>query len=302
MINAIMTRCDARYQTEAHCNSCEHCTYGQFCPHNCADCLDYIHTPTHAPLGAPQRNYDCRHMADYYVCKYTCRYVSEMIYAFRRLQSITNKEHIQVLSFGCGPCTDLMALDYLRNEGTFNFNTLQFLGVDYSQEVWQNVHNDINNQRPQGVDVHFYYQDVCDFIANLVQSRWIPDLVTFQYFFSDMQKHSQWQEISRFIREFSEFANNNMSSGSYIVLNDINLSIRYGGGREYFDELFNYLINCDNRLGRFRNDNPGRTAYRYGELSDGEFPSNNNLFDLRPWAYYSPYDTCASAQMLIKRR
>lgn len=302
MINAIMTRCDVRYQTGNNRNGCEHCTYGQFCPHNCADCLNHIHTPTRAPQGAPQRNYDCRHMADYYVCKYSCRYASEMIYAFQRLQSIEHKEHIKVLSFGCGPCTDLMALDYLRKEGTLNFNTLQFLGVDYSQEVWQNVHADIEDQTPGDVEVHFYYQDACDFMGAIARGEWIPDLVTFQYFFSDMQKHSEKQKILEFIRVFSEFANNNMSSGSYIVLNDINLSVGLGGGREYFEKLYNLLINCDKRYGRFRNDNPGKKTFKYGDYSVGEFKLNNNFFDLRPWAYYNPFDSCASAQMLIKRR
>lgn len=43
------------------------------------------------------------------------------------------------------------------------------------------------------------------------------------------------------------------------------------------------------------------TETPYGEGSDGEFPDNANCFDLMPWKAYSPFDTCASAQMIIKK-
>lgn len=39
------------------------------------------------------------------------------------------------------------------------------------------------------------------------------------------------------------------------------------------------------------------SGYPYGR----EFPENANLFDLSPWRSYSPFDTCASAQMIIKK-
>ena len=44
-----------------------------------------------------------------------------------------------------------------------------------------------------------------------------------------------------------------------------------------------------------------RRGYPYGENSDGEFPKNENRFDWSPWEKYSPFDTCASAQMIIKK-
>lgn len=57
--------------------------------------------------------------------------------------------------------------------------------------------------------------------------------------------------------------------------------------------------------GRFCNDNSTSfyypRGYTYGEDSAGEFPNNKNRFDLTPWRAYSPFDTCASAQMIIKK-
>lgn len=72
--------------------------------------------------------------------------------------------------------------------------------------------------------------------------------------------------------------------------------------------LIDYTKKLDNsicRKGRFCNDNATSMyyprGYTYGEDSDGEFPDNANCFDLMPWKAYSPFDTCASAQMIIKK-
>lgn len=75
--------------------------------------------------------------------------------------------------------------------------------------------------------------------------------------------------------------------------------------RDYFDQLRNKLCSSISRKGRFCNDNSKSIyyprGYPYGENSDGEFPKNKNRFDWSPWEKYSPFDTCASAQMIIKK-
>ena len=100
MIQTILSNCDRRY--DVNCTHCVDCSYGEYCPHNCEICLDYIHNPRHALEGAPRRKYDCVHMADVYTCKYVCRYTSEIIYALKRFKDFINRDRIKVLSFGCG--------------------------------------------------------------------------------------------------------------------------------------------------------------------------------------------------------
>lgn len=304
MIEDILRQCDTRQLAHKGCH-CQQCTYDVFCPTNCEKCLDYIHNPSHAPVGAPDRKYDCTHMADFYTCKYSCRYTSEMIYALRRLRDLSTLPSLRVLSFGCGPCTDLFALEYLCSNGCFSFENIEYRGIDYSKDVWSNIHHDLKALQTDNFKIKFYYQNACEIIETISQGAWIPNLVVFQYVFSDMKKHTDSQEISRFIDSFSDFFNDKMLPKSYIVLNDINLSINYGGGREYFDRLYNKLENAIMRKGRFRDDNARSSfyphGYTYGEESDGEFPDNSNLFDLIPWHMYSPFNTCASAQMLIKK-
>ena len=112
MLNTILSYCDARYETDFE--QCEDCSYGEYCPHDCEKCLDYIHNPTHSKTGAPDRKYDCTHMADFYTCKYSCRYASEIMYAIERCVDLHKLQELRVLSFGCGPCTDLFAIDELH--------------------------------------------------------------------------------------------------------------------------------------------------------------------------------------------
>ena len=305
MISQFLSTCDKRYQNTQSCDSCDDCSYKDFCPHDCEKCLDFIHTPSHAPDGAPNRKYDCDRMADFYVCKYTCRYTSEMIYALRRLKDLSNKQSIKVLSLGCGPCTDLLALEYLQAKREYSFANLEYRGIDYSEDVWKEIHTNIKSLSPDGIVAKFYYQDICDFIDKIGKGAWVPDLVTFQYFLSDLHKHSATTAVNNFIKSFAQFANDHMASNSYIVMNDINLGAGYGGGRDYFDTLYSLLTSCTCRRGRFCNDNSRSPfyprGYTYGDDDDGEFPCNKNMFLLSQWTAYSPFDTCASAQMLIKK-
>lgn len=303
MLQTILSRCDERYRN--HQDHCSECSYGEFCPHDCERCLDFIHNPGHAPSGAPDRKYDCTNMADMYTCKYSCRYTSELIYALRRFADLKNQEQIRVLSFGCGPCTDLFALDYLKQHNEMCFQSIEYRGIDYSREVWRPIHNDILSFEDERRRINFYYADMCDIIHEIARGRWTPNLIVFQYVFSDMHKHTQENEIANFIEVFAQYYNEKVLPGSYTVLNDVNLSKSYNGGREYFDQLFSHLVSSSMRKGRFCNDNAKSQfyprGYTYGNDSDDEFASNRNLFDLQPWQRYSPFNTCASAQMLIKK-
>ena len=120
MLNKILSRCDARYEKPEN-EQCEDCSYGECCPHDCEKCLDFIHDPSHAPEGAPDRKYDCTHMADFYTCKYSCRYASEIMYALELCKDLHFLRDFKVLSFGCGPCTDLFAIDALRECGVISY-------------------------------------------------------------------------------------------------------------------------------------------------------------------------------------
>ena len=185
------------------------------------------------------------------------------------------------------------------------FKSLEYRGIDYSKDVWACIHNDIKEATDDNYKIRFYYIDMCDIIHTISQSSWTPNLIVFQYVFSDMHKHTGASGITEFINTFSHFYNEKVLPKTYTILNDINLSKAYGGGREYFDQLYAKLDSSTARRGHFCNDNARYSfnprGYPYGDDSDGEFPDNRNLFNLSALSSYSPFNTCASAQMLIKK-
>ena len=209
-------------------------------------------------------------MMDFYVCKYAHKYTSELIYAFSLLKDLKVKRHLKVLSIGCGPCTDLLALDYLVRAGEYGFVTLDYQGVEINTEIWNNIYDNIYDLKPQSWSFEVIPRDICDYIDTLLRQDWKPDLIVLQYVFSDMRKHTPSQTITTMIDSLALFIDS-CEKNTYIVCNDI---------RYHFNN-----INKSNH-------------FDYGD----EYGSNDlivvpgdNLDD------YQPYKSCASAQMIIKK-
>ena len=49
MLQTILTECDKRQENK--CTQCTDCKFGEFCPHDCEKCLEYIHFPKRVPQG-----------------------------------------------------------------------------------------------------------------------------------------------------------------------------------------------------------------------------------------------------------
>ena len=182
-----------------------------------------------------------------------------------------------------------------------HYEELDYRGVDYSEDVWKLIHTDIKAFETENVKINFWYNDICAEIYAITQGSWRPDLIVFQYVFSDMHKNSGEAKTNSFIEAFANYYNEKVELKTYLLLNDVNLGKGYGGGREYFDSLYNRLIIASGAKGQFCNDNSRSNRYPRGYPYGGEMRDNKNLFDIRKWQKYSPYDTCASALMLIKK-
>lgn len=211
LIDTIVNYCNDQYKKKK-CNSC---TYEEHCPDRCDRCLHYIHTPTAAP--AP-RQYDCPNMANFYTCKYSYKYMSELIYALERLKDLRDKKHLRVMSIGCGPTTDLFALDYLKEIGVYQFETLEFRGVDSAKDVWMNIHKQTKLYNEEKYNAKFYYKDITELINTIVTVKWVPDLIVFQYVFSDMEKYCPQEKLRSFISKIGEFINSAMDANTYTFL------------------------------------------------------------------------------------
>lgn len=290
MIDNLVNLSDVRFKK----SKCWFCSYRNNCPHDCGKCLHYIHTPNIAP--AP-RKYDCGRMCDYYVCKYSHKYMSELYYAFQNLEDLKHIENLKVLSIGCGPCTDMLALDYLKQSRVYNYSTLEYRGIEIDTTIWKKIHNDIGDLVPDTYDINIINYDACLYVDQLLEQEWKPNLIVFQYVFSDMQKHSKEEKIEHLIETIGKYISQ-CPNNTYIVCNDINLSRRFNGGREFFDMLLN-KIPCETQYIQCHFNNSNKNGhFNYGQ----EYKSNKLICPIPTSIQcYEPFTSCASAQMLIKK-
>lgn len=140
-----------------------------------------------------------------------------------------------------------------------------------------------------------------EFVDVIVQHNWVPDLIIFQYVFSDMYKHFGQKEIEIFIEKLASYLNASINKPIYILANDINLSTLYDGGREFFD-LLDLKIQSPKIVRKMHFDNLNRDRhFEYGE----EYQSNELIFcdiSSKIKGAYEPFESCASAQILIKKQ
>lgn len=295
LLYELVERCHYRNENEITHEQCGECSYGCDCPRNCLTCLEYVHFPHVAPK---LRTYDCTHMADHYYCKYSFRYASEIVYGLRQFADIREKTHLKVMSVGCGPCTELAAIDYMRQTNELEFETLEFIGIDPLSDVWEPIWADIEDYF--GTGIRFLNRSILELIDVIVEQDWVPDLIIFQYVFSDMYKHNEQRDIEDFIEKLVDFLNEQTDKSIYILANDTNLSRRYSGGREFFDSLTRSMEE-PKYIRRRHFDNRNRpNHYNYGD----EYPTNALVFEdisREIQRTYDPFCSCASAQILIKK-
>lgn len=78
LMETVVKFCHEEY-VNSECNNCNHAVT---CPGgrkgNCKNCLEEVHYPAKYPNG--KKDYDCIRMLQFYVCDYTAKYASEILY------------------------------------------------------------------------------------------------------------------------------------------------------------------------------------------------------------------------------
>lgn len=130
LIDELVSFCDEEYQN-SECFPCSaKVMCERECGYNCKDCLDDIHFHHHTYRD----EYNCERLLDYYICRYSYKYCSEMIYALRQLD-LAQYPYFHILSLGCGGAPDLMAFEYMDYE-----QQISYYGVD-KNPYWEKIHD-----------------------------------------------------------------------------------------------------------------------------------------------------------------
>lgn len=104
-----------------------------------------------------------------------------MVYGLSCFAEIRDKKKLKIMSVGCGPCTELAAVDYLRNEGVLNYDQLDYRGIDPLGEVWQPIWNDIIDYFGDGI--RFYPNDILQLVDIIVQKSGCQMCLFFNMYF-----------------------------------------------------------------------------------------------------------------------
>lgn len=210
LIEDLVEFCDEEYQNE----ECVNCTAAHLCNvmcgKDCKECLDDIHFH-HNDI---RNEYNCEKLLDYYVCRYTYKYCSEIIYALDALDFSTYP-YFHILSLGCGGAPDLMAFDYMKYG-----QEISYVGCD-NNVYWGKIHGFIQNHYHHGVAQFYRNVDVLTYFENHILED--TNVIIIQYlisfFYKEIGEKGVRKWFAQLARNIVKYKSND--SPILIIINDV---------------------------------------------------------------------------------
>jgi len=291
LINEITGYCDDQYSSINTKIKCDDCTKTKGCT-SCKDCLTEIHY--NIPGG--KNDYDCKNLINFYVCDYSFKYASEILYLLRQSQKIKEISTYHITSIGCGACPDLMAFESYVNE-TDPSKAISYLGIDIN-ELWKPIHNKIKEYDSKIIyKTRFRYDDAFKYLDQMIIKD--ANVLILQYIISHFYNTGKIGQLDTFFDELIhgivKHKNNDMPF--IVIINDVNSNNR---GRDYFLELRTKLKEADFHgcaTQYYFDYNLKSEHQRYGICHK----SNDILYEI-PFGFdkYEPWEHCSSAQLLLE--
>lgn len=287
LIDELVSFCDEEYQN-SDCFPCTAKTICEgICGEHCKECLDDIHFHEHQYRD----EYDCERLLDYYVCRYSYKYCSEMIYALRQID-LSQYPYFHILSLGCGGAPDLMAFEYMGYQ-----QKISYYGVDKNR-YWKKIHDFIEEnfdggrtKFAQDINVLTYFDENKIKRCNVIVIQYL-----ISFFFDSVGSAGLRSWFSQLAE--SIVSNKPQNSPLLIIINDVD---SVNTGRDAFPlfveeiEKVGLEISYEKRR-RFKEHNYYARSLRYG--------SNRNMFERNiPNNFLHDYCVakyCESAQLILE--
>lgn len=213
---------DSRLRTEG-CDECK-CPTGEStsckgsCKRNlnCEECLEAFF---YGDDEQRNKRYECIPVTYTYVLKYLNRYASEIYRIFlQKPEMIQKLNNSTIFSLGCGPATELVAIDELIK--VKNIVNVTYCGYDLNS-IWRRSHLISSHQQDNG-ELQFSFKE--ELIKKETEGINNIDFLFLNYVCSDVYVHEQSNNES-----LSEWLENNitplvfeMKHGASIIINDVN--------------------------------------------------------------------------------
>lgn len=280
LIDEIVSFCH-REMLSTKCSDCS-CSS---CNKNCKNCLDDLHYH-HNYI---RNDYDCERLLDFYICRYSYKYCSEMIYALESVD-LSNYPYFHILSLGCGGAADLMAFDCL----SFS-QPISYMGFD-KNPYWEKVHNEIQDRCTCGKVQFFRDVDVLDFFENqdVPQTNILSIEYLISFFFNTLGEKGMESWFRQLVDQI--IAQKPSDSPLLVIINDVD---SINTGRDTFLRLKGIIeesglsVSYERRM-RFKDNSFYPNSQRYY--------SRQNRFDIPQFVKdnYYPAINCESAQLILE--
>lgn len=279
LIDEIIEFCDKQYRE----HPCMDCKNESKCNHDCKICLDDLNYHR----NELRLDYDCEHLLDYYVCRYSYKYCSEIMYALDKID-LSRYPCFNILSLGCGSAPDLMAFDCI-NCG----KNITYWGFD-SCTSWEKVHNKIISNFNGSVQF-FRGKDVRNYFENCPYKNFNVIIIEYliSFFYNEIRENGVKEWFEQLAHQIVQ--NKLANSPLLVIINDVDSIYT---GRDSFCIFKNEIDKLGLRVAEYRMHFKDNSYY----VNSIRYLSKENKFSISNefQKQYKVAKSCSSAQYILE--
>lgn len=290
LLDSLTEYCANQFHDYGDCLQCTHPT-GK-CSGSCLECSEEVNF--HKTCG--RKDYDCQKFMYYYVCRYSWKYCSEIMYALEQI-NLSAYPSYNILSVGCGGAPDLMAFEEIRS--AWDTREIFYKGYDINP-YWNPIHSSIQHYTlsMQRTHAKFINKDIFDVLSSGKPAVRHYNIIVLEYLLSHFspQNRADWaNELFDGLLE-NVLSNRLKESPFLFLINDIDhFQVR---------DCFNILLQKLNDEGYRYSFIRKHFGSRNSDYNDGsiQYPAWNNRF-LIPEAMKETFNCaiyCTSAQLIVE--
>lgn len=288
LLETLILYCKDQFYEYGDCRNCNHPS-GE-CSGSCLNCSEEVNF--HKAGG--RTDYDCQKFMYYYVCRYSCKYCSEIMYALEQIDCCKYPVY-NILSVGCGGAPDLMAFE---KTGLAGGKKIFYKGYDVNG-YWIPIHKIISKYAAStnNIDVEFINRNIFDVLAQGKPAVRFYNVIVLEYLLShfSFDNRKYWADVL-FSQLIKVVLSNRLDNSPFLfIINDID----HDSVRSLFDILLNKLD------GRYQFlFQKGHFKRREFDYQDGSvpYPSCKNKFRI-PDELKDEFNcaiNCTSAQLIVE--
>lgn len=235
-IKELLQFCECNYLAQKDCRlQCKNCIECFCTRFSCMDCVNSIYNYNRV-IDNSKRKF-CNNRALCYVKNNLAKYCSELLSLMTAIKGREGK--IEIASLGCGPATELYAIDYyIANHFPEKNVQVDYKGfdIDIDWKVIQDKNIELF-QKDSNINVAFLHEDMFEYYRKNGNT---PDFIIMNYMLSDMALFFN-DRIKKFLDELCSFINN-APKEIWVLVNDTNLLNFYRKNEILFaSDCFKYI-------------------------------------------------------------